>query len=145
MSRLKYSIEQEECTLKNIIEISRYIDRLDAELVTAECLKEGINAFLYYQHKKEIENDSGMGIYLIVRDLIIKYIGTTEKDLRTRIQKHDKEHYYPGCEETGQKPDEIIFLQTEFLGITNSRLIQHGLICLIRPKLNSLERYNKIR
>ena len=33
MSRLKYSIELEECTLKNIIEISRYIDRLEAGLV----------------------------------------------------------------------------------------------------------------
>ena len=145
MSGWRYNTEQEECTLKNIIEISRYIDRLDAELVTAVFLKEGINAFLYYQHKKEIEKDSGMGIYLIVRDIKVRYIGTTEKDLRTRIQKHDKEHYYPGCEETGNKPDEIIFMQTEFLRSTITRLIQHGLICLIRPKLNSLERYNKIR
>ena len=145
MSGWRYNTEQEECTLKNIIEIQRYIDRAEAGLVMAECLKEGIGGFLYYQNKKEIEKDSGMGIYLIVRDVVVKYIGTTEKDLRTRIQKHDKEHYYPGCEETGKKPDEIIFMQTEFLGITNTRLIQHGLICLIRPKLNSLEKYNKIR
>ena len=137
-------IYEKECVLKDLIEMSRYINFPEANLIIAELIRKGINRFLYYQHKKEIEKDSGMGVYLIVRDLIVKYIGTTD-NLRTRIQKHDKEHYYPGCEETKQRPDEIIFMQTEFLGITNTRLIQHGLICLIRPKLNSLERYNKIR
>ena len=89
MSGWRYDTEQEECTVKIITEIQRYIDRADAGLVMAECLKEGIGGFLYYQNKKEIENNSGMGIYLIIRDVKVKYIGTTD-NLRTRIQKHDK-------------------------------------------------------
>lgn len=144
MSGWRYNTEQEECTVKDIIEIQRYIDRAEAGLVMAECLKEGIGGFLYYQNKKEIENNSGMGIYLIIRDVKVKYIGTTD-NLRTRIQKHDKKHYHPGCEETGKRPDEIIFIQTGHLGGTTTRLIQHGLICLVQPKLNSLKKYNKIR
>ena len=140
MSGWAYQSEHDKKNkVKWIEDLNGYIN--PCNIIQAICKEKGIGFFLHYKPKKRtgkiqpvLHSDSGLGIYFIIRDYQVMYIGMTG-DLKRRFAKH--KNY-----ETG---DEVIFINTDCIGKTLTRSWEHGLICLIRPPRNDLSDYDGIR
>ncbi len=97
------------------------------EELMASLHKRLIKTFRYYKTKKEINKQDEKGIYLFVQDFKIKYIGSTNGDLKSRISKHRK---YAG--------EEILFFSMIKYKEVKIRRLEKALILLYEPVNNDL-------